>query len=247
MKIIPDIGVRTPSSELKRERVVTPKEHTIKKKPENISPGPGQWNTNNITSLRDQEIRLSEALSIHHMAQKVINRALEISHRLKNMAIESIHSKRPSYEELTAVSSELKTSLDRYSDLFAATILPPAPELPSAPELKYPQPAMINTDMSKGKEILARIDRDLGSGNTADNQSLYAMIGYIESKKEELDNYGRYLNHEFSNITANYKTDVNSNNAFQLVKDTGAMISGKHDSAFMAHGRLSGESLLISR
>ncbi len=72
------------------------------------------------------ERRMTEALSIAQMAQHVLQRAVEISSRLRNMAIDAMVSRRIDYEGITGLSAELSAALAEYTGRFGMEALPTA-------------------------------------------------------------------------------------------------------------------------
>jgi len=81
---------------------------------------PPRW----VADRRTDERRVSEALSIAQMAQHVLQRAVEISSRLRNMAIDAMAARRVDYREIAVVSAELSAAMGEYAAKFGSGTLP---------------------------------------------------------------------------------------------------------------------------
>ncbi|HSV96653.1 MAG TPA: hypothetical protein VLM75_06930 [Spirochaetota bacterium] len=79
-----------------------------------------------VSDRQAGESRMTEALSIAQMARHVLQRAVEISSRLRNMAMEAMASRRVDYVGIAGVSAELSSALGEYAGKFGMTALPVA-------------------------------------------------------------------------------------------------------------------------
>ncbi|MCU0843463.1 MAG: hypothetical protein MUC76_00880 [Spirochaetes bacterium] len=79
-----------------------------------------------ISDRQSGERRMVEALSIAQMAQNVLQRAVEISSRLRNMAMDAMASRRVDYAGIAGVSAELSAALGEYAEKFGMAMLPVA-------------------------------------------------------------------------------------------------------------------------
>jgi len=78
-----------------------------------------------VSESRAGEHGVSEALSIAQMAQNVLQKAIEISSRLRNMAIDAMSARPVDYREIAVASAELSAAMGEYADRFGTQAGPP--------------------------------------------------------------------------------------------------------------------------
>ncbi len=79
-----------------------------------------------VSDRQPGERSMTEALSIAQMAQHVLQRAVEISSRLRNMAMDAMTSRRVDYAGIAGAGAELSAAMGEYAGKFGTTVLPVA-------------------------------------------------------------------------------------------------------------------------
>lgn len=131
-----------------------------------------------VSERRAGEHSVSEALSIAQMAQHVLQKAMEISSRLRNMAMDAMAARPVDYREIAAASAELSAAMGEYAGRFGAEALPPAAIGP-----KYGAEGVRPASENLGAAIkeISSFASDLGEGRAVE-------LSRIESLRSRLEN-----------------------------------------------------------
>ncbi len=131
--------------------------------------------------------RLTEALSIAQMAQSVLNNAIVISSRLRNIAQQALAHRRINYEELTAAGAELNSTLGEFANRYSVLIIPP----PIQSALKEGNGAAFQRDSDREplplREYAALINNAIGGireGGRPDVKAIEEAIGSMQQKAD---------------------------------------------------------------
>ncbi len=129
---------------------------------------------------------MTEALSIAQMAQVVVQKALEISSRLKNMAMDAMTTNKVNFDELKNIGAQLQSSLGAYSGRFDTAIIPPAVQVRAArPDTSLrdnltvlsEQAARLEGDRAVDTGALARVSASLEQKSRAIGETIQSLAG----------------------------------------------------------------------
>jgi len=195
-----------------------------------------------LDALRDVEARLTEALSISQMAQSIINRAMAVSNRLKNLAMEAMVSGGVRYEDIAEAGAQLKSSLREYSERFTLSepsLTPPAP----LTNLNDAGRSVRNTTAGE-LEVLERIEGAFRSDRLPKPEDMDILGKNLELERDRLVGEVDMLTGEGKSLLEGYRTTIAEGNAFRTTSDTGTMIITNMDTALIAQGNINRENLL---
>ncbi len=186
MKIVADLSRVIPgrislSSILRpRERMETQASRGYSSRGE-ISRGPA--------GLPGANNRLTEALSIAQMAQSVLNNAIVISSRLRNIAQEALAHRKINYEELAAAGAQLNSTLGEFANRYSTLIIPP----PIQSALKEGNGAAFQRDSDREplplREYAALINNAIGGireGGRPDVKAIEEAMGSMQQKADRV-------------------------------------------------------------
>jgi hypothetical protein len=142
------------------------------------SPAPRTPEVRNAAAQAGGSRGMTEALSIAQMAQVVVQKAMEISSRLKSMAMDAMTTNKVNFDELKNIGAQLQSSLGAYSGRFDTVIIPPAVQV------RTPRAdASLRDDFT----ILSEQASRLAGNRAADTGALARVAVSIEQKSRAID------------------------------------------------------------
>lgn len=133
--------------------------------------------------------RLTEALSIAQMAVSVLNNAIVISSRLRNIAQDALAHRKVNYAELTAAGAQLNSTLGEFADRYSVLVIPP----PIQSALRQGNAASLRFDSDREplplRDYAASITRAIdgvGEGRQPDLRAVEETMGLMRRKAERI-------------------------------------------------------------
>lgn len=163
-------------------------------------PGP-RWPSDGQAGER----RITEALSIAQMAQHVLQRAVEISSRLRNMAMEAMASRRVDYEGIAAISAELSATLGEYAGKFGSSALPVAALNPQ-PGGDLEGMKALRTEISAAFREMSAYAAEMKEGGAVDASRLDALRTRMENRFTDTEKTVALLTRKGLDMAREYAT-----------------------------------------
>jgi hypothetical protein len=133
--------------------------------------------------------RLTEALSIAQMAVSVLNSAIVISSRLRNIAQDALAHRKVNYAELTAAGAQLNATLGEFANRYSVLVIPP----PIQSALRQGSNASMRFDSDHEalplRDYAASITRAISGvseGRMPDASSIEETMGLMQRKAERI-------------------------------------------------------------
>lgn len=189
--------------------------------------------------------RFMEALSIAQMAQNVLNNAIVISSRLRNIAQEALAHRKINYEELATAGAQLNSTLGEFANRYSALIIPP----PIQSALKEGNGAAFQRVSDREplplREYAALINNAIGGireGGMPDVKALEEAMGLMQQNADRV----RVL------IDVMTRADLVAEPAYGMpggtartVREASAGITGDFNTALAAQGNLRREHVAV--
>lgn len=133
--------------------------------------------------------RLMEALSIAQMAVSVLNNAIVISSRLRNIAQDALAHRKVNYAELTAAGAQLNSTLGEFANRYSVLVIPP----PIQGATREGNNASIRFDSDREplplRDYAASITRAIsgvGEGRAPDLKAIEGAMELMQQKAERI-------------------------------------------------------------
>jgi hypothetical protein len=173
---------------------------------------------------------MTEALSIAQMAQVVVQKAMEISSRLKNMAMDAMTANNVNFDELKNISAQLQSSLGAYSGRFDTVVIPPAVQV-RAPRT--------DTSLREDLTVLSEQAARLAGSRPVDT-------GALTHASVSIEQMSRAIGETVQSLAARAGTSrVSEENVPRVTALTAAGIVRNFESALRAQGNISRENAAV--
>lgn len=190
-----------------------------------------------LLSARPGERSFSDALNIAQMAQSFINRALEISSRLRNMAMSALASGKVSYEEISLAVSEMKSSMERVGNTTAIPILP-TPMSRGINEEFGRETRQYLRDTVTDMERLAGEARRYQAGEKPDTASIDEIARNLESRSATLTQVIQLVGREMSGLFRGDDAGNQGSDYLRLASQASGYIRKNPVNALLAQGNI---------
>ncbi|TAL36642.1 MAG: hypothetical protein EPN93_07400 [Spirochaetes bacterium] len=170
---------------------------------------------------------MTEALSIAQMAQVVVQKAMEISARLRTIAMDAMTSNRVNAEELKTVNAQIQSALGAYSNRFDTAVIPPQVQ------------SRGTVDLREELNVLSTQAINLSENRGVDTAALERASDSIERKAAALGEINRTLGARTG------AAQVDTGTVRGEVVRTGGRIAQDHETALRAQGNVSREKAAV--
>ncbi len=201
-----------------------------------ISRDPGRF----PVRVQGADNKITEALSIAQMAHSVLQQAMVITSRLRNIAMEAMSSKKVNYEELAALTTRMQSTLGKYADRYATVVIPP--DIRNIPSGKAVSPAAdrnrtvdINEEVNMLRDTLA----DAARGNAGNLTRIDGIASRMNDTSALLGEWIEVLSREGQKIADGYTQRIQPGGPGDHVSVIKNLIGKDSNAALLAQGNLS--------
>lgn len=201
------------------------------------------YNQNLIQSIiekQSSEKQLTDALSIAQMAQGVMQKALEISSRLNNIAMDAMVSKKINQNELDTVNSMIKSSFKEYTDRFDIAFIPIPTQAEKTGEIK---PKTMNFDIKNEMAALKDISSEMNSGRIPSRENIESLSKQLGQKSAALNDAINSITDRGTELLRGYNADLTQPSAQKLVADTGSYLLNNYSAGLFSQGNVARENV----
>lgn len=190
---------------------------------------------------RLSESGFSRALILEQMARHLVQKAVEVALRLKNMANDAISSREADYSEIAAVNRELRATLGPYADRLNMQVIAPSDK--SVITTGSEKSRIGDAYMAAARDLLrleGYASRVL-SGEKLQSSEISQVSGSLLEISKELDgNMGRQETVGMGgSLIEKLRMTSGLNDVGAVISDTGGRITAAAGDALRAQGHLS--------
>ncbi|MCP4761358.1 MAG: hypothetical protein GY870_06225 [archaeon] len=195
--------------------------------------------SNPIIQNQSHARSLIDAMVISQMAQSLVHKAIQISSRLKNVAMEAITSGKTKGDELRIALSETRNSFNKMNESF----IPAVTDFSTAysPEVQQGKRITIELpQLKKEVDLLNEFENELSSGIKPDLNKIEIISNSLQEKTSSIDTTINQLGISLGTENKDYNESFNTDYP-DLVKKMKSQILEIPDNAFISQGNLNPE------
>jgi len=190
---------------------------------------------------RSSESGFTRALVLEQMARHLVQKAVEVALRLKNMANDAISSREADYSEIAAVNRELRATLGPYADRLNMQVMAPSDKSVIATGSEKPS---IGEAYKAAVRNLLRLEgyasRVLSGEKLQSTEFSQVSSSLLEIAKELDGNMGRQETVGMGgSLFEKFRVTSGLNDVGAVISDTSARITAAAGDALRAQGHLS--------